>query len=96
MSHRVVLVLGAQGRLGAAAVAAFAASGWRVLAQARRAQAAWPAGVVPMCKALAEMRYLWFRPHALSGARLLACVGELPQTPARQAMRQALVDLGFA
>ena len=52
--------------------------------------------VVPMCKALAEMRYLWFRPHALSGARLLACVGELPQTPPRQAMRQALVDLGFA
>ena len=32
---RRVLVLGAAGRLGAAAVAAFAAAGWRVLAQAR-------------------------------------------------------------
>lgn len=34
-----VLVLGAQGRLGRAAAQAFAASGWRVIAQARRADA---------------------------------------------------------
>lgn len=44
MSPRTVLVLGANGRFGAAAVAAFAAAGWRVLAQARRAPAVLPAG----------------------------------------------------
>ena len=37
MTPRTVLVLGAHGRFGAAAVHAFAAAGWRVLAQARRA-----------------------------------------------------------
>lgn len=37
---RQVLVLGANGRFGRAAVDAFAAAGWRVLAQARRAPAA--------------------------------------------------------
>jgi nucleoside-diphosphate-sugar epimerase len=35
--HRSVIVLGANGRLGRAAVEAFAAAGWRVLAQSRRA-----------------------------------------------------------
>ncbi len=38
-SPRSVLVLGANGRLGQAAVTAFAAAGWRVLAQSRRAPA---------------------------------------------------------
>ena len=38
-SHRSVLVLGANGRFGQAAVTAFAAAGWRVLAQSRRAPA---------------------------------------------------------
>ena len=37
MTHPTVLVLGANGRFGAAAVQAFAEAGWRVLAQARRA-----------------------------------------------------------
>lgn len=36
---RTVLILGAAGRFGAAAVTAFAAAGWRVLAQQRRAPA---------------------------------------------------------
>lgn len=45
MHSRTVLVLGANGRFGATAVHAFAAAGWRVLAQARRAPAhALPAG----------------------------------------------------
>lgn len=35
---RTVLILGATGRFGAAAVGAFAAAGWRVLAQRRRAR----------------------------------------------------------
>ena len=37
-----VLILGARGRLGAAVVAAFAAAGWQVLAQARRAPTTQP------------------------------------------------------
>ena len=40
----IALVLGANGRLGAAAVQAFAAAGWAVLAQARRTPAALPRG----------------------------------------------------
>ncbi len=40
-----VLVLGAKGRFGAAAVNAFAAAGWQVRAQSRRDDATYPAGV---------------------------------------------------
>jgi nucleoside-diphosphate-sugar epimerase len=36
MSHSTVLILGAAGRLGSAAVLSFAAAGWRVLAQQRK------------------------------------------------------------
>ena len=50
---------------------------------------------VPNLKAVAEMSYLWRVPHALDGARLAARVGELPATPPRQALAQALRDLGF-
>ena len=39
MNTPTVLILGANGRFGAAAVQAFAAAGWRVLAQVRRASA---------------------------------------------------------
>ena len=38
-AHRSVLILGANGRFGAAAAQAFDAAGWRVLAQVRRAPA---------------------------------------------------------
>ena len=43
MPRPTVLILGAAGRLGHAAVQAFAAAGWQVLAQQRRA----PAGPLP-------------------------------------------------
>jgi nucleoside-diphosphate-sugar epimerase len=42
--NRTALILGANGRFGAAATDAFAAAGWRVLAQARRAPASLPRG----------------------------------------------------
>ena len=45
-TRRSVLVLGANGRFGAAATFAFAAAGWHVLAQARRAPAALPRGAL--------------------------------------------------
>jgi nucleoside-diphosphate-sugar epimerase len=40
-----VLILGANGRFGRAAVHAFANAGWQVRAQARRARPDWPAGI---------------------------------------------------
>src|SRR5690606_19229262 len=43
-ASRTVLVLGANGRFGAVATRAFTDAGWQVLAQARRAPAALPAG----------------------------------------------------
>lgn len=45
MNAPTVLILGARGRLGAAAVRAFSDAGWRVRAQARRPGAPWPAAV---------------------------------------------------
>jgi nucleoside-diphosphate-sugar epimerase len=54
------------------------------------------AGVfVPNLRAVAEMSYLWRVPHALSGARLAARVGELPTTPPDKALARALRDLGL-
>lgn len=51
--------------------------------------------VMPMMKATAEMSYLWRVPHALDGAGLTARIGPLPQKLPGQAMREALVKLGF-
>ena len=54
--ERSVLVLGANGRFGQAAVQTFAAAGWRVLAQARRAPVqALPAGVRFLAQPMPEL-----------------------------------------
>ncbi|HMO44736.1 MAG TPA: epimerase [Rubrivivax sp.] len=54
--ERSVLVLGANGRFGQAALQAFAAAGWRVLAQARREPPqALPAGVRLLARPMAEL-----------------------------------------
>jgi len=60
-----------------------------------RPMAWWPlmalGTVVPLLRALVEMRYLWLRPHRLDGQRLQQFLGaELPQTPLAQVLRQAL------
>lgn len=39
---------------------------------------------------LAEMRYLWSVPHRLSGERLAATIGDIPQTPLAEAIRATL------
>ncbi len=39
---------------------------------------------------LVELRYLWEVPHRISGERLRAVIGELPQTPLEDAIRAAL------
>ena len=54
-----VLILGANGRFGQAAVQAFAQAGWRVLAQVRRAPAAaWPAGATSLALPLGDTEAL--------------------------------------
>ncbi len=53
-TSRTVLVLGANGRFGAAAAQAFAAAGWRVLAQVRRTLAAPAPGIEPVALPLAD------------------------------------------
>jgi nucleoside-diphosphate-sugar epimerase len=51
----VALVLGANGRFGAAVVAAFCAKGWQVVAQARRPLPSLPAGARPLAAALGDL-----------------------------------------
>jgi nucleoside-diphosphate-sugar epimerase len=67
VSNRIALVLGANGRFGAAAVAAFTAAGWTVLAQARRTPAALPQGAQHVAVALDDTK-------ALAAAASGACV----------------------
>jgi nucleoside-diphosphate-sugar epimerase len=60
-----------------------------------RPMAWWPlmalGTVVPLLRALVEMRYLWLRPHRLDGQKLQQFLGaDLPQTPLAQVLRQAL------
>ncbi len=58
MTTNTVLVLGANGRLGQAAVQAFAAAGWHVLAQARRAPNTLPPGAIHLSTALEDVHTL--------------------------------------
>jgi nucleoside-diphosphate-sugar epimerase len=75
--------------------------GW--LGQGKRLRVSslsWPllraAGLfLPTVAAMVEMRYLWRRPYALANDRLVALIGEEPQTPFPQALRAALDELGL-
>lgn len=68
-SRPIALVLGANGRLGAAAVQAFAAAGWAVRAQVRRAPTqALPAGATAVAVALDDTARL---AAAAAGARVV-------------------------
>jgi nucleoside-diphosphate-sugar epimerase len=58
MQTPTVLILGSNGRFGQAAVKAFAAAGWRVLAQARHAPAALPGGASHLAIALDDTEAL--------------------------------------
>ena len=64
-------------------------------------QAGMPWGVIrtvglvyPLWRELAGMSYLWRVPHALDGHSLESVAGPTPSTPARLALRRALLDLG--
>ena len=51
------------------------------------------APVVPMFRALLELRHLWQRPHRLDDSRLRALLGTLPATPLPAVVAQALAAL---
>lgn len=76
-SQPIVLVLGANGRLGAAAVQAFAAAGWAVLAQARRAPGALPPGATHVSLPLDDSAGL---ATAAAGARVVVYAVNPPYT----------------
>jgi nucleoside-diphosphate-sugar epimerase len=67
-SKPIALVLGANGRLGAAAVQAFAAAGWAVLAQARRKPEALPPGATHLALPLDDAAGI---ASAAAGARVV-------------------------
>jgi nucleoside-diphosphate-sugar epimerase len=78
MIPSTVLVLGANGRFGQAAVQAFAAAGWQVLAQLRRAPAQpLPAGAVALELPLADAEALARR---AAGARVVVYAVNPPYT----------------
>lgn len=49
---------------------------------------------VPVFFELAEMHYLWQRPHALTNDKLVALIGSEPHTELPQAAKAALTRMG--
>jgi len=50
--------------------------------------------IVPLCRELSEVAYLWNESHRLDGGKLQAAIGELARTPLDVAVARALEDLG--
>jgi nucleoside-diphosphate-sugar epimerase len=50
--------------------------------------------VVPLCRELVEMRYLWRQPVRLDNARLVRFLGGEPHTPLDEAVRKTLQGIG--
>jgi nucleoside-diphosphate-sugar epimerase len=73
--------------------------GWLQPQQALKVQPMpWPlvralAWAVPNWREIAEMRYLWWTPHALDGCKLAQLIGIEPHTPVEQALVQSLQEL---
>lgn len=49
--------------------------------------------IVPLCRELSEMAYLWNEPHRIDGSKLEAAIGDVPHTPLDDAVVRALEDL---
>lgn len=49
--------------------------------------------IVPLCRELSEVAYLWNEPHRIDGRKLAAAIGEIPRTPLDVAVARALQDL---
>jgi nucleoside-diphosphate-sugar epimerase len=50
--------------------------------------------VVPLCRELSEIAYLWNEPHRIDGAKLVTAIGSIPRTPLDLGVARALEDLG--
>jgi nucleoside-diphosphate-sugar epimerase len=50
--------------------------------------------IVPLCRELSEIAYLWSEPHRIDGGKLAAAIGNVPHTPLDVAVARALEDLG--
>jgi nucleoside-diphosphate-sugar epimerase len=50
--------------------------------------------IVPLCRELSEISYLWHQPHRIDGGKLAAAIGEVPHTPLYAAVASALRELG--
>jgi nucleoside-diphosphate-sugar epimerase len=50
--------------------------------------------IVPLCRELSEIAYLWNEPHRIDGGKLKAAIGDIPRTPLDVAAARALEDLG--
>jgi nucleoside-diphosphate-sugar epimerase len=50
--------------------------------------------IVPLCRELSELAYLWHEPHRVDGHRLEALIGSVPRTPLEVAVARALQELG--
>jgi nucleoside-diphosphate-sugar epimerase len=50
--------------------------------------------IVPLCRELSEIAYLWNEPHRIDGGKLKAAIGDIPHTPLDLAVTRALQDLG--
>ena len=49
--------------------------------------------IVPLCRELSEIAYLWNEPHRIEGGKLKAAIGDTPRTPLDVAVARALEDL---
>ncbi|HKF09556.1 MAG TPA: NAD-dependent epimerase/dehydratase family protein [Xanthobacteraceae bacterium] len=49
--------------------------------------------IVPLCRELSEIAYLWNEPHRINGSKLKAAIGNIPCTPLDLAVARALEDL---
>ncbi|MGZ3348760.1 MAG: NAD-dependent epimerase/dehydratase family protein [Xanthobacteraceae bacterium] len=49
--------------------------------------------IIPLCRELSEMAYLWNEPHRIDGSKLKAAIGDVPHTPLDDAVARALEDL---
>ncbi len=51
--------------------------------------------IVPLCRELSEIEYLWKEPHRINGDKLKAAIGDVPHTPLDAAVRRAIQDLAI-
>ncbi len=51
--------------------------------------------IVPLCRELSELAYLWYEPHRLDGSNLQSAIGDIPHTSLDLALARTLEELGI-